>query len=85
MFAKVPGPCSHRPPFIVSPSNLPTSSVGDVASFTKTFIRRPDTTSLMWFHFLTFASVRFCPAAGCTIRMGQETTHIRMPSHRCIP
>ena len=50
MFAKVAGPCSRRPPFIASPSNLPTSSVGDGASFTKTFIRRPDTTILMWFH-----------------------------------
>ena len=50
MFAKVPGPCNRRPPFIASPSNLPTSSVGNVASFTKMFIRRPDTTSLMWFH-----------------------------------
>ena len=68
------------------------SRVGDIFSclptHTKAFIRRPDTTILMWFHFLTLASVRFCPAAGCTgctIRMEQETTHIRMPSRRCIP
>src|SRR5215467_11146984 len=50
MFAKVPGPCSRRPPLIASPSSLPTTSVGDGASFTKTFIRRPDMTILMWFH-----------------------------------
>jgi hypothetical protein len=59
MFAKVPGPCSRRPPFIVSPSNLPTSSVGDVASFTKIFICRPDTTILMWFHPFSRRGARF--------------------------
>ena len=62
-FAKVPGPCSRRPPFIASPSNLPTSSVGDVASFTKTFIRRPDTTTLMWFHFFDFCFCSVLPSS----------------------
>ena len=50
LFAKVAGPCRCRPPFIASPSNLPTSRVGDGASFTKTFIRLPDMTILMWIH-----------------------------------
>ena len=39
--AAVPRPCSRSPPFIASSSNLPTCSVGDIASLTRTFIRRP--------------------------------------------
>jgi len=39
MFAKVPAPCSRKPPCIASPLTC-DCSVGDVASFTKIFTAR---------------------------------------------
>src|ERR1035438_1598647 len=49
-FAKKPGPDSESPPSWLSPSSLPTFSVGDFAPFTNMFIRCPDTTNFTWFH-----------------------------------
>ena len=43
------GPLNCRPPCSGAASSLPTASVGSTAPLMKTFIRRPEITSLTWF------------------------------------